>query len=350
LSPINELNPKIILNKLQSKPLDTYKENKYIKFCISLAKLASSATFRNPNVGACLVYHDQIIGQGYHQEFGKAHAEVNAINSVKDQNKSLIEKATLYVTLEPCNHWGKTGPCTDYILKHNIKKLVFGNYDPNPKMQGKSIAFLKQNNVEIIGPILEKECRELIKPYITNLSQNRPYISLKWAQSSDFYIGKINERIKISNKISDIYVHKMRSEHDAILVGSNTFLIDKPKLNTRHYPGKNPKIIILDRRNRIAKEKLTLDNSTIVSSNSELGTLLSELLNDHNITRLMIEGGATIHRAFIEANLWDTAHIITNNGLTLESGIPSPLLQGKLKSKQSLGNDSLQIIGNNMLE
>lgn len=330
--------------------MDTYKENKYIKFCISLAKLASLATFRNPNVGACLVYNDQIIGRGYHQEYGKAHAEVNAINSVKDHHKSLIEKAHLYVTLEPCNHWGKTGPCTDYILKHNIKKVVFGAYDPNPKMQGKSIAHLKQNNVEVIGPILEKECLELIKPYITNTSQNRPYISLKWAQSNDFYIGKINERIKISNKISDIYVHKMRSEHDAILVGSNTFLIDKPKLNTRLYPGKNPKIIILDRRNRLSKENLSLDNTLILTSNNDLKTLLNELLDEQNITRLMIEGGATIHRSFIEAGLWDTAHIITSNKLTLGSGIPSPSLHGKLKSKLGLAGDSLQIVENNKLE
>jgi diaminohydroxyphosphoribosylaminopyrimidine deaminase/5-amino-6-(5-phosphoribosylamino)uracil reductase len=335
---------------MQIKPLDTYKENKYINFCISLAKNGITGVFMNPMVGACLIYEDRVIGFGYHKKYGGAHAEVEAIQSVKSQDRDLISKATLYVTLEPCNHYGKTGPCTEFILRHKITKLVFGCFDPNPLMQGKSIAFLQQNGVQTIGPIEDQKCRNLIQAFTKRNREKKPFVTLKWAQTKDFYIGKENEKVKISNPISDIYVHKLRSEHDGILIGSETALRDLPLLNNRHWSGTSPKPILLDRRNRLPhiSELNSLLNKSIHFNKPEqnLEQVLDELFAVHQIGSVLVEGGQQILQSFIDQNLWDEAHIITNRSLSITSGIKAPFLLGQLFKTLQIKADSIQIVQN----
>src|SRR5437868_6012424 len=214
--------------------------------CLELAKLAAGNVAPNPMVGAVLVHEEKIISEGYHKQFGEPHAEVNCINNVKEEDKHLIEKSTLYVSLEPCSHFGKTPPCTDLIIKNKIPKVVIGCVDIYKEVHGRGIKKLQDAEVEVVTGILEKECIELNKRFFTFHEKYRPYIILKWAESANGKIGIDTERVLISNEYSDRLVHKWRSEEAAILIGTNTALKDDPSLTTRLWQGNNPVRLVID--------------------------------------------------------------------------------------------------------
>ncbi|MBK9721175.1 MAG: bifunctional diaminohydroxyphosphoribosylaminopyrimidine deaminase/5-amino-6-(5-phosphoribosylamino)uracil reductase RibD [Saprospiraceae bacterium] len=323
-----------------------------MRYCFYLAELGKGTVSPNPQVGSILVFKDRIIGEGYHKVYGGPHAEVNAIHAVHPKDLDLIPKSTLYVSLEPCNHYGKTGPCTDFIIKNKIEKLVFGAYDPNPKMAGKSIAYLKQQGLEVIGPVLERNGQNRIREFETNILYKRPYIILKFAQSADFFIGKTRQTVKISNSYSDLLVHKWRSETDGILVGSNTIKIDNPLLTTRFWPGKNPVRIVFGRFsasekmdfNAFNKSTLSYDlNDLKFESDQNPETLLEKLIH-LGIGTLLVEGGAKTIQYFYKSGFWDEARIITNTALYLKEGIEAPSIQGFLENSLILDKDVIHYI------
>jgi diaminohydroxyphosphoribosylaminopyrimidine deaminase/5-amino-6-(5-phosphoribosylamino)uracil reductase len=342
----------------------------YILRCIQIAKNGLGTTAPNPMVGAVIVYNNKIIGEGYTSAYGGAHAEVNAINSVKDT--SLLKKATLYVTLEPCSHFGKTPPCADLIIESKIPNVVIGLLDPHEKVAGKGIRKLKGAGCNVITGILEKECREHHKRFLTFQEKKRPYIILKWAETADAFIApdkrlrNSKEPFWISNEFSRLLTHQWRSEEQAILVGTNTVLEDNPKLDTRLWKGKNPVRIILDKSLKIDVSFHALDTSikTIVftgendaskyidgvqyiqidfSINSAFE--ICEKLYVENIQSMIMEGGARTLQSFIDENLWDEARIFIGN-TNFFTGIKSPRITGQLASKLILEKDVLKIITN----
>ena len=219
----------------------------YMQRCLQLAQKGAGWVAPNPMVGAVLVYQDQIIGEGYHKQYGQAHAEVNCINSVAKENQEKIKGSTLYVSLEPCVHFGKTPPCTNLIIEHQIKKVVIGCMDPFEAVNGKGVSKLKEAGINVIGPILEKESINLNKRFFHFYQQHRPYIILKWAQSADGLIGLQGKTIKVSNAYTQRLVHHWRSEEAAILVGTQTAVTDNPQLNNRFGNGPNPLRMVIDR-------------------------------------------------------------------------------------------------------
>lgn len=337
----------------------------YMRRCIELARKGLGKVAPNPMVGAVLVHNNRIIGEGYHQEYGQAHAEVNCINSVSADNKYLIADSTIYVSLEPCAHYGKTPPCADLIVASNIKKVVIGCADPFEAVNGKGIAILKNAGIDVITGVLETECKKLIKRFTTYHLEKRPYIVLKWAQSNDGIIAKVNERTAISNALSNRLVHRWRSEEQAILVGTNTAIIDNPKLNSRLFPGRDPLRIVIDRKNKLdGSSHLLLDDlPTIVlndhlnktnnrkqfiavePSESESAFLEQSIrkLYEAGITSILVEGGAKTLQSFIDASLWDEARVITNATLNLQNGIDAPrLLNSTLIKTLFLDTDRIQ--------
>ena len=312
--------------------------------CIELAKLAAGSVAPNPMVGAVLVYNEKIIGEGYHKKFGEAHAEVNCINSVKGEDKNLIEKSTLYVSLEPCSHFGKTPPCTDLIIKNKIPKVVIGCKDVYEEVDGRGIKKLQEAGIEVITGILEKECKELNKRFFTFHQKQRPYIILKWAESANEKIGIDAGRVLISNEYTNRLVHKWRSEEAAILVGRKTAVKDDPSLTTRSYPGDNPIRCVTDNDLTLPSWLTLFDRSTativfnllkdaeeknikwVKLKDSDILTLVISMYHQ-DIQSVIVEGGATLLKSFINAELWDEARIIRNEQLIIEKGINSPRLK-----------------------
>lgn len=329
--------------------------------CIELAKIAAGNVAPNPMVGAVLVYNEKIIGEGYHKKFGEPHAEVNCICSVKPEDKHLIEKSTLYVSLEPCSHFGKTPPCADLIIESKIPKVVIGCKDVFTKVNGRGIEKLQNAVVEVISGIFEKECIELNKRFFTFHQRQRPYIILKWAESSD---GKIAasalpspqiERVQrtfISNEYSNRLVHKWRSEETAILVGTNTALIDDPSLTTRLWRGKNPIRLVIDlslllpsHLNIFNKEVKTIifnkikhqEEENLIFYKIEGADVLHEILialYQLQIQSLIVEGGAKLLQSFIDKGLWDEARVIRNEELLISSGLNAPKLKNAVLQNQ----------------
>lgn len=331
----------------------------YMGRCLDLALLAGADVGGNPNVGAVLVHNDRIIGEGYYKAYGEPHAEVNAIANVQEVDKDLIPYSTLYVSLEPCNFHGKTPPCSDLILRNKIKKLVVGCEDPNPKIAGKSLQFLSSNGVKITSNICKERAEEVIDPFRVNILLNRPFISIKFAQSSDFYISKKGEQTWLSNEHSKVFSHKLRSLNHGILIGNKTANIDDPSLTNRLYSGPNPLRICIDRENKIKvdskllqdefdtllineqkrKEKLN-SNKVQWTMPIELSSILERLTKEKNIYRLIIEGGAKTIKHFLCEDLWDQAYVI-NCKKILQDGIKAPVVNGRLKEKFRLGSDSV---------
>lgn len=315
--------------------------------CLQLAKMGTGNVAPNPMVGAVLVYENEIIGEGYHQQYGQAHAEVNCINNVSEANQSVIEKSTLYVSLEPCAHFGKTPPCADLIIKNNIPNVVIACRDSYEEVDGKGIQKLQQAGVNVIVGILEKEALELNKRFFTFHRKQRPYIILKWAQSKDAKIARHDfSALKISNDITNRMVHKWRSEEAAILVGTNTALHDNPSLTTRLWKGNNPVRLVLDLQLKLPLSLHLFDGSvkTIVfnqvkheeengvtfyklSSGEDIIYGLLNALYRLKIQSVLVEGGARLLQSFIDQNYWDEARIITNEQLIIESGINAPELK-----------------------
>ncbi|MCZ8196786.1 MAG: bifunctional diaminohydroxyphosphoribosylaminopyrimidine deaminase/5-amino-6-(5-phosphoribosylamino)uracil reductase RibD [Flavobacterium sp.] len=323
---------------------------KYIKRCIELAKNGLGTTFPNPLVGSVIVYNDEIIGEGWHQKAGEPHAEVNAINSVKD--KSLLSKSTIYVSLEPCSHFGKTPPCCDLIIAKKIPNVVIGTIDPFAKVAGNGIKRLLEAGKKVTVGILESECNELNKRFFTFHNKKRPYIILKWAESQDGFIAPLSkdkqEPVWLTNLFSRQLVHKWRSEEQAILVGTKTVIEDNPSLTTRDWAGNNPIRIVLDQNNRISKESHIFDNQakTIsitksnINFNNNLASEVATYLFENNIQSLIIEGGSKTLQAFIDKNIWDEARVFKSN-ITLNEGVKAPKIEFKKATRNEILEDEL---------
>jgi len=328
---------------------------KYIKRCIQLAKNGLGTTYPNPLVGSVIVYNDQIIGEGWHKKAGEPHAEVNAVNSLKD--KSLLEKATIYVSLEPCSHFGKTPPCCDLIIRNKIPNIVIGTIDPFAKVAGNGIRKLIEAGRNVTIGILEEECNELNKRFFTFHQKKRPYIILKWAESTDGLIGpkeKSEQKpVWITNEFSRQLVHKWRSEEQSILIGTQTAIDDNPSLNTRDWSGNNPVRIVIDRTNRIPKENHIFDNQakTIIISEDSLpfskNTVVEivDLLYREELHSVIIEGGRKVLQTFIDANMWDEARVFKGTAFLLD-GNAAPILKAVSNNSQRLIKDELLIYRN----
>ncbi|MFT3946749.1 MAG: bifunctional diaminohydroxyphosphoribosylaminopyrimidine deaminase/5-amino-6-(5-phosphoribosylamino)uracil reductase RibD [Agriterribacter sp.] len=323
--------------------------------CLQLAALAAGNVAPNPMVGAVLVHEGRIIGEGYHKAYGQPHAEVNCIASVSKEDEHLISKSTMYVSLEPCAHFGKTPPCADLIIRHKIPMVVIGCRDPFTKVDGKGIEKLKAAGIEVMVNVLEKECKALNRRFFTFHTIHRPYIILKWAQSNNGIIGGAgNKRLHISNACTNRLVHKWRSEEAAILVGTNTAQLDDPLLTSRLWPGKNPVRLVVDTALRLPHHLHLFDNAvTTIVFNGVQNTIASfdDLNNEENktwhyqvttdvsivhqiihalyhlhIQSVLVEGGAKLLQSFIDEGMWDEARVITNENLAMAEGIKAPVL------------------------
>jgi len=336
--------------------------------CLYLAKLAKNEVFPNPMVGSILVNENIIVGEGYHQKYGGPHAEVNAISNVKDIN--LLPQSTLYVNLEPCCHWGKTPPCTDLIIRSGIKKVVIGCLDPNPNVAGKGVKKLKEAGIEVITDVLLKECLNLNQHFFEHISQaQKVSFILKWAESSDGFIGKseyrsIEERI-ISNSFAKRCVHKLRSEVDAIMVGTRTAILDDPLLNNRNWFGGSPKIIILDKvlkvpqtaqlfksdtkifiLNQLKEEKI--GNRIYLKINFEQDSInfwqkINDILASNGIFSVLLEGGAFTLQSFLESKLEADIYRIKSDKV-FENGIKAPTTPLQHIDSFELGNNTVQLL------
>lgn len=315
--------------------------------CLQLAQLAEGNVAPNPLVGAVLVHNAEIIGEGYHEKFGEGHAEVNCIQSVAPEHQHLIEHATMYVSLEPCSHFGKTPPCADRIIRHEIPRVVIGCTDPYKQVAGHGIEKLRAAGIDVTIGVLEKECRALNKRFVTFQEQQRPYITLKWAQTTDGKIAGENfQRIAISNAYTNRLIHRLRSQNMSILVGTNTALYDNPELTTRLWPGSNPVRLVVDKNLRLPHSLRLFDGrqKTIVfntQKQQELSNLLYyQLKEEHTLPQqikqalyelklqsVLVEGGAQLLQSFIGAGLWDEAIVISNETQIAENGIAAPSLQ-----------------------
>lgn len=331
--------------------------------CLELAALGKGMVEPNPMVGAVIVYNDTIIGEGFHKQFGGAHAEVIAIDALKD--KSLLSKSTLYVNLEPCAHQGKTPPCVDLILENKIPRVVIGCQDAYAEVNGKGIEKLKNSGVEVILGVLQKESENLNKRFFTFHSKKRPYIILKWAQTSDGFIGAkkhpIGKPLRISNEFSVKLSHKWRTEEQAILIGSRTLLTDNPRLNNRFYEGRTPIRMVIDQNLRTIYEPLHFFDQSqksivfnairnhkdgdleLIKINFETNPLhqILDALYQRGIVSLIVEGGAVTHRHLIDSGLWDEARVIVAPQF-VGDGIKAAHLEGKVPiSQEDLEGDRI---------
>jgi diaminohydroxyphosphoribosylaminopyrimidine deaminase/5-amino-6-(5-phosphoribosylamino)uracil reductase len=331
---------------------------------LQIANNGIGTTRPNPSVGAVIVYQNKIIGEGFTSPHGENHAEVNAINAV--ENKSLLKEATIFVTLEPCSHFGKTPPCADLIVKHQLKQVVIGCLDSNSLVAGKGVSHLENAGINVIVGVLEKECRMHHKRFFKVQENKRPYIILKWAETKDGFVAPIskneNKPIFISNTYSQQLVHKLRSAEHAILVGTKTVLADNPKLNIRSWSGENPVRVVLDNTLRIPKNSNILDGSakTIVITATKDKNIVSrknlifeeidfskniakqvcEVLSKYQIQSLIIEGGTQTLQTFIDEKLWDEAMVFVGN-TSFVKGVKSPIITKEFK-EEFIENDILK--------
>lgn len=339
----------------------------YMQRCLQLASLGAGNVAPNPMVGAVLVHDNVIIGEGYHQQYGQPHAEVNCINNVSEQNRHLISKSTLYVSLEPCVHFGKTPPCADLIIAKKIPTVVIGCKDNYEEVNGKGIEKLLAAGVEVITGVSENEAKELNKRFFTFFKNKRPYIILKWAQTKDGFIADADSsRLLISNEFTNRLVHKWRSEEVAIMVGTYTAMHDNPSLTVRLVEGKNPVRIVIDNDLKLPPSLHLFDGAvpTIVfnkvkqetngavqfykieESENDIKQMLSVLFQ-LKIQSVLIEGGATLHQSFINTGCWDEARIITNTEMKIDAGIKAPVLQNEFFiSEENIQADNISYYRN----
>ena len=344
---------------------------------MQIAKNGIGTSRPNPAVGAVIVYQNKVIGEGFTSIYGGNHAEVNAINSVED--KSLLKEATIYVTLEPCAHFGKTPPCANLIVKHQIKNVVIGCVDSNSLVAGKGIEILKNAGVNVTVGVLENECREHHKRFFTVQDKKRPFIILKWAETKDGFIAPLNrdetKPVWISNKYSQQLVHKWRAEEHAILVGTNTVIADNPKLNVRSWSGESPVRIVLDRTLRIPENASVFDESvkTIVFTekikvrkkkiedcqfersrelileqinfSNNIAQQICQVLQKHHIQSVIIEGGTQTLQTFIDENLWDEARVFIGD-IEFKEGLKSLTFNNVISEEINIKRDVLKIYKN----
>ncbi|CAM4350454.1 diaminohydroxyphosphoribosylaminopyrimidine deaminase [Pedobacter westerhofensis] len=342
----------------------------FMKRCLELAEMGNGSVSPNPMVGCVIVSEGKIIGEGYHQQYGKAHAEVNAVNVVLaaygDSAAEMLRKSTVYVSLEPCAHFGKTPPCADLLIRHQVRKVVIGNRDPFPDVNGKGIEKLEAAGTEVVHGIMDHECRHLNRRFFTRIAEHRPYIILKWARTANGYFAPKNTTQQwISGPLAKKLVHKWRTEEDAVLVGRQTAFADNPRLSVREWTGKDPMRIVLDR-------KLQLPESINLYDAGAKTVILNELKTDvinnlhfismedmqyylpqkiayqlylMDVQSIIIEGGANILNQFISAGLWDEARVF-NSKNNWDTGIYSPQINGKITSVTEVDQDHLTIYEN----
>ncbi|MBL4657790.1 MAG: bifunctional diaminohydroxyphosphoribosylaminopyrimidine deaminase/5-amino-6-(5-phosphoribosylamino)uracil reductase RibD, partial [Flavobacteriales bacterium] len=331
----------------------------YMARCLELARLGHSHVAPNPMVGCVIVHEGKIIGEGCHQKFGEAHAEVNAIESVADPN--LLSSSTLYVSLEPCTHVGKTPACTDLIVKSQIPNVIIGALDPNDQVSGNGAKYLQESNCKVEVGILEKECLAINKRFFTFHGEKRPYVILKWAQSKDGFMAPLaREQRWITGEESKRLVHKWRTEEQAILVGTNTAIVDNPKLTARLWEGPNPIRISIDNSGKIPAEANLFDGKakTLLygsSSNGgasqaetvalkegpdQLRSLLADLYK-RDIISIIVEGGSTLLKSFIDQRIWDEARVFTGPE-NFGDGLSSPDLKVDYTDTEAIGSDKLR--------
>lgn len=342
-------------------------QEKYMQLCLDLAKKGFGNVAPNPMVGSVIVHEGKIIGEGYHECYGEAHAEVNAIRSVKD--KSLLKNATLYVNLEPCSHFGKTPPCADLIIENKIPHVVIGSIDSHSKVCGQGIEKLVKAGIDVKVGVLEDACKKLNKRFFTYHEKHRPYIILKWAQTADGFIDaerteEGQKPLQISSERSKALSHQWRSEEQAIMVGKNTALLDNPQLTVRNVKGKNPLRIVTDKNLNIPEGYYLLDGTvptlvfTSIAKQSQPNLefirinfderILPQILNElysRNIQSLIVEGGYNVLKSFISENCWDEARVFISEQ-QIHSGVNAPEINGKIISKEQIEKDTLLIYEN----
>lgn len=348
------------------------RDEQYMKRCIELAQLGLGSVSPNPLVGCVIVQNDTIVGEGWHQQFGGPHAEVNALQSMANTN--MAKGSTVYVNLEPCNHFGKTPPCSHALVNAGVSRVVVGMQDPYKEVAGAGIAYLRAHGIEVTVGVLEHECALLNKRFITFHTLNRPYIILKWAQTRDGYLAPdarqltpeaFEEKRHITGFVVQLAVHKWRGEEDAILVGNRTVLTDNPKLNTRAYPGKNPVRVTFDVHHKLLPSHHIADGSarTLVFTQNLPPQPLPTIeycclpsapiewkdacyeLAARGIQSVIVEGGAITLNHIIESGIWDEAQVFTSPK-ELGQGIEAPVMRGVLKSQGELDSVQLNIYGN----
>ena len=335
-------------------------DEKYMRRCLQLARCGRCHAAPNPMVGAVIVANGRIIGEGYHIRCGEAHAEVNAINSVLPKDKPLLSQASIYVSLEPCSHYGKTPPCADLIIACRIPRVVVGCVDPFSEVAGRGIRKLRDAGVNVIVGVLEQECLELNHRFITNHTEKRPYVILKWAQSTDGFIDRVRTTseespVIFSNAHTSMLVHRQRAGVHAIMVGRRTALLDNPSLTVRHWPGESPIRIVIDRKLSLPTTLRLFDGQiptlvftththtptlegveyvTMDKSHPLLPQIMDELYN-RRVQSLLVEGGSILLQNFIDSDLWDEIHVETAP-ITLQEGIKAPILPDKFTKESTL--------------
>ena len=320
----------------------------YMQRCLQLARRGVGSTSPNPMVGAVIVCDGRIIGEGYHIRAGEPHAEVNAVNSVAEEDLPLLGRSTMYVSLEPCSHYGKTPPCCDMIIARGIPRVVVGSADSNSQVNGAGIERMRAAGIDVTVGVLEDECLRLNRAFFTSQVCKRPYVTLKWAQSADGFIDLLRDSgqaVKISSPVSQVAVHRLRAHNDAILVGRHTALLDNPSLDIRHWAGRSPLRLVIDKNGSLPVDLKIFDGvlpTTVYTDCEKDGKfgnnveqvvlnfdvpLLPQIfahLHSLKINSLLVEGGATVLQSFIDASLWDEARVEVNPSLELGSGVVAP--------------------------
>ena len=321
-------------------------DEKYMRRCLQIAANGLQNAKPNPSVGTVIVAADgRIIGEGYTSAYGGAHGEVNAFASVKPENEHLLKESTIYVSLEPCSHHGKTPPCCDLIIRKGVKRVVCGCVDPFSQVQGRGIKRIREAGIEVVVGVLEKECIASNKRFITFNTHQRPYIILKWAQTADGFIGRITsdrkqkESLAISTPFTKMLVHKLRAENDAILIGRGTFETDKPQLNVREWTGTNPERLLLSAS--MAKESNQPEGWKVFAN---IHDALAHLYKEKKQS-LIVEGGAETLKQFIAKDLWDEIRVETNPNLTVEQGVAAPEIpiNAVLISEETFDGNSIKL-------
>lgn len=330
----------------------------YMRRCLELAIKGSGHVAPNPLVGAVIVHQGKIIGEGYHEIFGGPHAEVNAVESVTASDKELLVSSTMYVSLEPCSHFGKTPPCADLIIQHNIPRVVIGCLDPFAAVNGSGVRKLRDAGIEVIENILEAECLHLNRRFICYHQHQRPYIILKWAETADGFIGMENERVAISCDLANRKMHKFRAEEAAIMVGTKTASVDDPELTVRNWEGKNPVRVLIDKELKISSTSKILNGKapTIIfnhlkqeergnlsyyqtARDADMLAVVLSVLHQRGLNSLIVEGGANLIHQFLERGLWDEIVRIVSTGKFIGEGVQAPAFSGKPDCSETIGDD-----------
>ena len=328
-------------------------DERFMRRALELAAHGRGNTSPNPMVGAVIVSDDgRIIGEGYHRRCGEAHAEVNAVASVKDVAE--LTRSTMYVTLEPCSHYGKTPPCARLIIEKGIPRVVVGAVDPCDKVCGRGIAMLREAGVEVVSGVLANESRRLNMRFMTAHEQHRPFVTLKWAQSADGYMDYAREEgqaaARLSTDLTQTAVHRLRSLHDAILVGSGTVIADDPLLDVRCWCGRAPRPVVLDRRRRVGAQFRLMSREPIVLSEEDSVAGVLDSLYRQGITSVLVEGGAQVLQSFIDSELWDVARVETSDRVFGASGrVSAPRIAARLIDFRRIDGNSVCVYSRNDL-